>query len=171
MVSVFRHCDDIIVVDRDWIERVRQAARDEPLRRARLNMHHSEEDQVQEMLIAFCGDSLVPPHRHIGKTQSLHVLEGRALIVFFDENGAPMRQFALGGPGTGLPPLYRLAAPHWYTVIPLDEMVVLHEVNAGPFRKERSPPPSWAPRSDEELRSFIERLRRSEHGGDSGKTG
>jgi cupin fold WbuC family metalloprotein len=159
MVSVFRHSEDVIVVDEEWIERVKNAARDEPLRRARLNLHHSEDDQVQEMLIAFCGDSLIPPHRHIGKTQSIHVLEGRALIVFFDEHGSPNREVTLGQTGTGLPPLYRLAAPHWYTVIPLDEMVVIHEVNAGPFRKELEPPPSWMPRSYEELRDFIGRLR------------
>lgn len=162
MASVFRHSDDVIVVDEDWIERVKEAARAEPIRRARLNLHHSEEDQVQEMLIAFCGNSLNPPHRHIGKSKSLHVVEGRALIVFFDEHGATTHQIAIGGAGTGLPALYRLAAPHWHTVIPLDEMVVIHEVTTGPFRREQERPPNWAPRNSEELLKFVERLRRDE---------
>jgi len=103
------------------------------------------------MLIAFCGDSLSPPHRHIGKSESLHVVEGRALIVFFDENGATKRRIAIGGVGTGLPALYRLAAQHWHTIIPLDEMVVIHEVTTGPFRREQERPPNWVPRNSEEL--------------------
>ncbi len=159
MPSVFRHSDDVIVVDEGWIERVKEAARHEPLRRARLNMHHSEEDQVQEMLIALCGDSLIPPHRHIGKTQSIHIVEGRALIVFFDEQGAPKRQVALGQAGTGLPALYRLAAPYWYSVIPLDEMVVFHEVNAGPFHRERERPPGWTPAGEDGLREMIGQIK------------
>ena len=162
MTSVFRHSDDVIVVDEGWIERVKNAARAEPLRRARLNLHHSEADAVQEMLIAFCGDSLSPPHRHIGKSESLHVVEGRALIVFFDENGATKRRIAIGGVGTGLPALYRLAAQHWHTIIPLDEMVVIHEVTTGPFRREQERPPIWVPRNSEELLKFMERLRRDE---------
>jgi len=162
MASVFRHSDDDIVVDESWIERVKEAARAEPLRRARLNLHHSEEDLVQEMLIAFCGDSLNPPHRHLGKSESLHVVQGRALIVFFDENGATQRQIVIGGVGTGFPALYRLAGPQWHTVIPLDDMVVIHEVSTGPFRRGQEPPPSWAPKNLDELRNLIERLRRDE---------
>ncbi|MGA9598882.1 MAG: WbuC family cupin fold metalloprotein [Methylocystis sp.] len=159
MASVFRHCEELIVVDADWIERVKDAARAEPLRRARLNLHHSEDAAVQEMLIAFCDDSLIPPHRHIGKSESLHALEGRALIVFFDDEGAITRDLVIGAAGTGLPSLYRLAASHWHTVIPLDDMVVIHEVTTGPFRREEGPAPSWTPKGEAELRALIDQIK------------
>ncbi len=159
MASVFRHSDDIIVVDEDWIERVKNAARAEPLRRARLNLHHSENDNVQEMLIAFCVDSLIPPHRHIGKSESLHAVEGRALIVFFDDEGAITRDLIIGAPGTRLPVLYRLADPHWHTVIPLDDMVVVHEVSTGPFKREPGAAPSWAPVDEDGLRELIGQIK------------
>jgi cupin fold WbuC family metalloprotein len=159
MASVFRHSDDLIVVDQDWIERVKSAARAEPLRRARLNLHHSEDAAVQEMLIAFCADSLILPHRHIGKSESLHAVEGRALIVFFDDEGAVTRKLVIGAAGTGLPALYRLAAPHWHTVIPLDEMVVIHEVTTGPFRREQGGAPLWGPVGEDGLREMIEEIK------------
>jgi cupin fold WbuC family metalloprotein len=159
MASVFRHSDDVIVVDEGWIERVKNVARAEPLRRARLNLHHSEDEAVQEMLIAFCGDSLSPPHRHIGKSESLHAVEGRALIVFFDDEGAITRDLVIGAAGTGLPVLYRLAAPHWHTVIPLDDIVVIHEVATGPFRREQGAAPLWAPVGEDGLRELIGQIK------------
>jgi len=160
MTAVFRQQEPIVVVDDEWIARVKEHARLEPLRRARLNLHHSESDRVQEMLIAICSDSLIAPHRHLGRSETLHVIEGRALIVFFDEEGREVRRLRIGPAGGGLPPLYRLAADTWHVVIPLDEVVVIHETAAGPFEKDRAPPPNWAPTNEEGLRQFIDALRR-----------
>jgi cupin fold WbuC family metalloprotein len=159
MPAVFRHQDDVIVVDGEWTTRVKEGARHEPLRRARLNLHRSEEDGVQEMLIAFCQDSVSYPHRHLGKSESMHVVEGRVLIVFFDDDGRVVKRLQLGPAGSGLPSLYRLGAATWHTVIPLDDMVVIHEISTGPFCSEREAPPRWVPRTDDELRAFVVRLR------------
>lgn len=161
MTAVFRQQEPITVIDDDWTERIKANARAEPLRRARLNLHHDEADQVQEMLIAFCKDSLTMPHRHLGRTESFHVVEGRLDLVFFDDEGRETRRLRLGAPGSGLPSLYRLNAPDWHLVIPLDEMVVVHETGCGPFTRDAEPPPAWAPRDTEALRVFIDDLRTS----------
>ncbi len=159
MPAVFRHNDDVIVVDGEWTACVKESARNEPKRRARLNLHHSEEDQVQEMLIAFCKDSINVPHRHNGKTESIHVMEGRVLVIFFDDSGRVTRRLHLGPPGGRWPSLYRLAAPTWHTVIPLDDMVVIHETASGPFSHDSELPPAWVPKDEDSLRAFIARLR------------
>jgi cupin fold WbuC family metalloprotein len=159
MAAVFENKDDIIVVDKWWIERVKAAARTAPLRRARLNLHKSADDQVQEMLIAFCGDSLNAPHRHVGKSESMHLIEGRVLVVFFDEEGMVTRRQELGGPGTNLASLYRLSSPEWHTVVPLDDVVVIHEVTTGPFRPRSEALPSWVPVDDENIRRLFDRLK------------
>jgi glucose-6-phosphate isomerase len=158
MTAVFKNQDDLIVVDQDWIERIKQSAREEPLRRARLNLHQSDDDQVQEMLIAFCHDSLNAPHRHIGKSESLHAIEGRALIIFFDEDGSIKRRITIGSAGSRLPPWYRLSSSEWHTVIPLDDMVVIHETTTGPFRPSKDVVPAWIPTDAVSLRKFIEAL-------------
>ena len=159
MASVFQNHDDLIIVDKDWIERVKDSARVATLRRARLNLHQSNDDKVQEMLIAFCGNSLNAPHRHVGKSESMHVIEGRVLIVFFNEDGSVMRRQLLGAPGTNLASLYRLCSPDWHTVIPLDDIVVIHEVTTGPFRARSETQPSWIPIDNQNLQQLIDRLK------------
>jgi hypothetical protein len=69
------------------------------------------------------------------------------------------RRLHLGPSGSGWPSLYRLAAPAWHTVIPLDDMVVIHETASGPFSRESEPPPAWAPSDEDSLREFIAKLR------------
>jgi cupin fold WbuC family metalloprotein len=159
MAAIFQNQDPIIVVDNEWIDRVKRSAQSATLRRARLNLHLSTDDQVQEMLIAFCRDSLNAPHRHIGKSESIHVLEGRVLVVFFDENGTVSRRIVLGPFGTQLPYLYRLASPEWHTVVPLDEVAVIHEVTSGPFQQFKDDDPLWIPQDARQLHLFIEALR------------
>lgn len=161
MTAVFRQKDPVAVVDGDWIAKVKEHAATEPLGRSRLNMHHDESDQVQEMLIAFRGDSLVSPHRHRGKSESIHVMEGRALIVFFDDEGCMTQQLVIGAAGTGLPALYRMSSEDWHVVIPLEKSLVVHETSTGPFVRNTDPPPSWAPKDEKDLRAFIAKVRES----------
>lgn len=161
MTAVFRQKDPVAVVDSHWIAKVKEHAAAEPLGRSRLNMHHDESDQVQEMLIAFRGDSLVQPHRHRGKSESIHVMEGRALIVFFDDEGRMTRRLTVGAAGTGLPPLYRMSSEDWHVVIPLEKSLVVHETSTGPFVRNTDPPPPWAPKDEEDLRAFIAKVRES----------
>lgn len=158
MSSVFRQQDHVIVVGEEWIERVKASARAEPLRRARLNLHHHESDVVQEMIIAFCDDTLIVPHRHLGKSEAFHMVEGRLDVVLFDDDGKVTQRVRLGAAGSGLPTLYRLNCPAWHLVIPLDEMVVVHEIASGPFSKDATSPPDWVPRDEPALAAFVRQL-------------
>lgn len=158
MARVIKNELEICTISQDLIDRLKRNAALEPLRRARFNLHVSENDTVQEMVIAFCSDSLNPIHRHLGRTESLHAIEGRAEIVIFNDQGDLRERIVIGASGTGLPTIYRLSAPLWHTVIPLDSVVVLHEVAMGPF-KPGIDSPAWAPRDEKSLRLFIAALR------------
>jgi cupin fold WbuC family metalloprotein len=160
MTAVFRNIGPIIEVDGATISMLVEAAAGEPKRRARLNLHNSDDDLLHEMIIAFWGDSLNMPHRHVGKSESMHVLKGRVLVVMFDDAGNESRRIMLGDPGWhALPTVFRMAAPIWHTVIPLDNVVVVHETTNGPFiagkNMEISP---WAPQ-ESELAAWIEGLK------------
>jgi len=159
MAAVFRHQEMVLGVGKDWIDRLKASARLEPLRRARLNLHHGDNDAVHEMLIALCGDTLVPPHRHPGKSESFHVIEGEILVVVFDDGGSIVRRFHLGPIGSGRDFIYRQATPVWHAVVPLSEFVVVHETTKGPFVKAECELPPWAPHGGEELRLFLDRLK------------
>jgi cupin fold WbuC family metalloprotein len=160
MTAVFRNAGPVIEVDDATIDMLIEAAGSEPKRRARLNLHNSDDDLLHEMIIAFCKDSLNMPHRHIGKSESMHVMRGRVLVVFFDGFGNPTRRVMLGAADwRSLPSVFRMATPLWHTVIPLEDKVVVHETTNGPFIPGKNMEiPEWAP-PESELAAWIEGLR------------
>jgi cupin fold WbuC family metalloprotein len=160
MMTTFSPDQDIIEIHPHQLAELKTTAMAAPLRRARICLHHSHMDRVQEMLIAFCRDTYNRPHRHRGKTESFHVIEGRVLIVFFDESGVPVRKVFLGPPGSGLPFVYRLSSDRWHTVIPLDDYVLIHETTTGPFEPGQTELADWSPDGTDrkEAGQYIARL-------------
>ena len=154
MTAVYKNRDEVIEIDAVWIERLKQAARQEKLGRARLCLHLSQDDLVQEMLIAFCRGSYIRPHRHVAKSESFHVVEGELLVVLFGDDGKPIREFRMGPLGSGKNFIYRLASDTWHTVVPLSEYVVIHETTTGPWDPNENQVAPWSP--DESSLSDVE---------------
>lgn len=127
---------DIITIKEIDLEKLKRAAEDAPLRRARYCLHQSHDDKVQEMVIAFCRDSKIPVHRHKNKSESFHVIEGELEVLFYDNDGKITKKIKMGPIGSGLPFLYRLANEQWHSSKLLTDCVVIHETVAGPFIKE-----------------------------------
>ncbi|KKL22706.1 hypothetical protein LCGC14_2432770, partial [marine sediment metagenome] len=74
-------------VNRAVIEGLKAKALALPGSGARLCLHRDQTDAVQEMIIVHRKGAYVRPHRHDGQTESFHVLEGRMLVVIFDDEG------------------------------------------------------------------------------------
>jgi cupin fold WbuC family metalloprotein len=157
--SVFLNEEDILFVNEDWVARLEHEAQQSEKRRARLCMHMSGEDSVHEMVIAFCQDALVGPHKSLDKTESLLVIKGELELVIFDDEGSVLERTVMGAFGSGRPYSVRLAASPWYTYIPLSESLVIHETTRGPFRPEDTALPQWAPDGEGELQDFVDGLR------------
>jgi cupin fold WbuC family metalloprotein len=155
MQNVFHNQDDYAVVDPQWIDRLMSVALQSPLRRSRLCLHRSDDDKLHEMIIALARDCLFQPHRHPVKSESFHMIAGRLIIVIFKEDGTPIRSLLLSPPGEGGVVCYRLCTPAFHAVLPLDEVVVYHEITNGPFIKNDAVIAEWAPKSGEPLRSFL----------------
>jgi len=130
----------IAVVLEETIERLKKMAVQTPLKRARLCLHRSHEDPVQEMVIVLHRDSYIRPHRHQHKTESFHMIEGEVVIGFFNDGGDIQSTLRLSASERYL---YRLSAPLWHTVVPLTEFAVFHEVSTGPFIQSEYP--FWEP--------------------------
>lgn len=142
--TTFFSTSPLTKVGADEMSRLKTAAAADPVRRARLCLHQSPGDPVQEMIIAFARGTYVRPHRHHGKCESLHIVEGTLQVVFFDDAGAVTDRVVLDAAGAGHC-MYRLSAPVWHTVIPVSEFVVIHEVTSGPYERNDSELASWAP--------------------------
>lgn len=146
---------DLIEFSSLQINDLKHRARQAPLRRARLCLHLTQADQVQEMVVALCHDSYCAPHRHSGKSESLHMIEGELLVALFDENGQVERRLRLGG--AGQPFLYRLARNQWHMPLALSEVAVFHEAIGGPFIQGQTDLAPWAPnpQASEAIRSYV----------------
>ena len=158
MPDVFKNNENLIQVGEDWIERLKKEAKESPNRRARLLMHHSGDDLVQEMIIAFCKDSNSLVHRSLKKSESLQVLEGRILVAVFDDDGNIKNQFEMAPLGSGNTFIYRIGSVPWHIIIPLSDIVVIHESLQGPFEKIDDPLPHWAPKDSLSRKEFIEEI-------------
>jgi len=114
-------------------------------KRARICTHRSNEDAVHEMLIAISAESYIHPHRHPGKAESFHIVEGSVDVVVFDEAGNIIDVVELGDLSTGRNFYYRISENLFHTILIHTDFLVVHEVTAGPFRANETIQASFAP--------------------------
>lgn len=130
--------------------------------RARINAHPASEDALHEMIIAIDPTSYIRPHKHPGKSEAFHIIEGEVDIVVFGDDGAIERIVPLGPPGGGRPFYYRMSAPFFHTLIIRSDILILHEITNGPFRPQATMFADFAPdeREPEKVAAYQADLRR-----------
>ena len=158
MPEVIKNNSDILFVGNDMIEEIKSEALKSSRHMARLLMHLSHEDKIQEMLIAMGRDCIVTPNSAFGKSESLQVIEGRLLLVIFNSEGNVVKEEEMAPVGNNCSSLYRLNSTPWHTMIPLTEMVVVHETLQGPFESSSDQIPSWIPTENSGMKKFIQQI-------------
>ena len=158
-----RDKQDILVITPQVIDDLKRRARALPRKRFRLCMHHSLEDQTQEMVIVAHQGTFIPPHRHPkGKSESYHVIEGTMTVCLFDHQGTLIHSIEMAKAGGKKPFLYRLSTNQWHMPLPTSQWVVYHETYSGPFKKEEDVEfPPWAPRENDkkQVKRFLAALK------------
>ena len=139
---------------------VKERALSSPRRRARICAHASNDDALHEMLIAISRDSYIHPHRHVGKAESFHIVEGKVDVAIFDDAGALADVVSLGDPSTGRQFYYRLSTSAFHTLLIRTELLVVHEVTSGPFDRTRTVLAPFAPSEDQadQMRDYVARV-------------
>ena len=158
MPEVIKTNSDVLFVNHEMIEEIKYEALQSSRHMARLLMHLSHEDVVQEMLIAMGRGCVVTPNSAAGKSESLQVIEGRLLLVIFDLEGNVVKEEEMAPVGNNCASIYRLNFTPWHTMIPLTEMVVVHETLQGPFENSSEPMPSWIPSDNSSMKKFIQKI-------------
>jgi cupin fold WbuC family metalloprotein len=156
-IAVFYNEQNVAEVGSEWYEKLKHHAFEADQKRARLCLHKSPDDLLHEMLIVFHRDTLIRPHRHIGKTESYHMVFGELDIVLFSDDGRPIRLVSMGTLASGKTHIYRLNAPIWHSVIVRSEYAAIHEVTNGPFKVEENDFAPWAPEEPTALREFLDK--------------
>lgn len=117
--------------------------------RVRLCTHKVNEDRQHEMFIAFTGGNYVRPSRHLGKDESLHMLEGSGDYFFFDEAGRVVDTVSLGTYGSGHQFYCRIPASADHALLIRSDRIAIHETTVGPFRREDTVFAPWSPAEGE----------------------
>ncbi|MCM0018592.1 MAG: WbuC family cupin fold metalloprotein [Tagaea sp.] len=155
MVEVHHNKEAVCTADRRTIAFLKDEARRSPLGRSRLCLHRSPDDAVHEMIIAVTRDLAFRPHRHVGKSESFHMIEGEIDLVVFDDRGRPEHAIRMAAPGGEHAFQHRMNEAKWHSFLPRTEMAVLHEITNGPFVRDDIEFADFAPEEPEALRRFL----------------
>ena len=130
-------------------------------RRTRLCAHDDTEDKLHEMIIALSSETYIRPHKHLRKAESLHVIEGVADAVFFDEDQNITQIIHLAPYAAGKYFYYRIKDPVYHTLVVHTEKFIFHETARGPFVREDTEFAPWAPDENktEAIREYMEELK------------
>jgi cupin fold WbuC family metalloprotein len=147
--EVYRSAGPVTVVTREDIVFLKKQAAANRRGRVRLCAHPNSEDQLHEMLIVHSRSPYVPPHRHLNKSESFHIIEGLLTVFIFGEDGTVQKMIPMGDAGSGKAFYYRLSSNLYHTIWLESDFVVFHEVTNGPFDPKESVNAPWAPAEDD----------------------
>lgn len=146
-------------LDGAWLTPALEAARlDARLRSARV-LHRSPDEPAQRFFSAMQAASVVRPHRHPDRDETLIAVRGRFLALVFGDEGEVFEaaQLSAGGEAFG----FHFPAGVWHGLIALEDGSVFFEVKNGPWRGAADVEfARWAPEEgSREAAVFIECLR------------
>jgi cupin fold WbuC family metalloprotein len=152
--------DRIVKVGSVDIADLKALARANPRKRVRLCAHPGTEDTLHEMLIVHEQGTYVRPHRHPGKSESFHIIEGMAEVVIFTDEGEICEVIPMGVYGSERVFFYRLGPSLFHTLLIRSPVLVFHETTNGPFRRADLVFAPWAPEEENvaDVASFMDRL-------------
>ncbi len=158
--EVFIAEDAIVRLGDEEIVFLKKQARISPRKRARICAHKTNDDALHEMMIVISADSYIHPHRHVGKSESFHIVEGEVDVAVFDDTGTLSEVIQLGAPASGRCFYYRLSESAFHTLLIRSDYLIVHEVTNGPFDRERTVLATFAPTEDreEEARAYMQRV-------------
>lgn len=159
--EVYYSQDLIVKVSANDINFLKLKAAKNSRKRVRLCAHNDILDSLHEMLIIHARNNYVQPHQHLFKSESFHIIEGRLLVVIFDEKGQIVEVIEMGDISSNDIFYYRLSKNLFHTIIPLTEWVVFHETTKGPFLREETVFAPWAPEDEDDQlkkRDYLDNL-------------
>ena len=152
-----------VKVDASLIDELRRISESEGNVNVRVCLHESPDAAFHDMIILVRPGRHYPPHKHLQKGETWHIIEGRMGVFVFDVDGT-LEDSAVVSAGE----IYRLSLDTFHAVMPLGEYVIYHESKPGPFLGSAdSIYPDWAPPPEDadavahfadELRANVARL-------------
>lgn len=143
--EVFVADSPIVTIGENEIVFLKKKAVANERKRARICAHRDNQDLLHEMVVAIAKSGYIRPHKHRGKSESFHIIEGEVDVAVFDDSGQVTNVIELGVLGSGKSPFYRLSESLFHTVVVRSDILVMHEVTNGPFVKDQTVLALFAP--------------------------
>ncbi len=124
--------DHVFTLTRDMLVFLVSTASNNARKQSRLCAHFDSSSSLHEMIIVHHKGNFIPPHKHLKKVESFHMIRGELAVVIFSEDGKISHVIYLSEKKDVY---YRLRENVFHTVVPLSEYVIFHEVTNGPFIK------------------------------------
>jgi len=155
------YSDDPIVnltgKDLEWFK---QRASLNSRQRIRLCSHPVLTDELHEMIIVLRKNVCVPPHKHPGKSESIHIIEGLADAIVFNDDGTIFQVLPLGDCSSRRVFYCRMNSSVYHTLLIRSEFLIFHETTNGPFQKGNTQFAPWSPdiSDPESCKRYLEQL-------------
>lgn len=152
--------EPIVRIDNSALEDLKDRAKKNKRKRIRICSHIDVDDKVHEMLIVHTQDTYVRPHKHLGKSESFHIVEGVANVIIFTDTGTIRDIVELGDSTSGRNFYFRINQPFYHTLQITSKFIVFHESTSGPFNRSDTVFPAWAPEevNVEAVKTFMLKL-------------
>ena len=160
--SIFYAGEQVVKVNRQDVQTLKEKAHISKSIRSRLCMHKNVDSDLHEMFIVHFRDTYVRPHKHLGKSESIHIIEGSADIIIFDNDGEIKDVINMGEYRSGKRFYYRMDEEFYHTVLIDSDTCVFHETTKGPFDRDRDTlMASWSPATEEtrSVKAYMDKLR------------
>lgn len=132
-----------VTSDKSIVKKLSHIVKDGNRDSGRLLLHKSTQDILHQMIIIHSGGVYIRPHINLASDKSWHVIEGKLILIRFNEAGNIKEFFNIGSYESGLPFFVRLCEKAFHTLIPLTKHTVILETILGPFQE--SIYAEWAP--------------------------
>ena len=120
-----------MVIDNTILDELSEQAKTSPRLRKNYDLRNSTEDKSQRMLNALEPGTVLPIHRHKGSSETVIVLRGCIMWVFYDDEGNETEKVTLDA--NGWPRMLNVERNRWHSLFCLEEGSVLYESKDGPY--------------------------------------
>jgi cupin fold WbuC family metalloprotein len=153
----------VVVADLDDMTSLKERSSSNRRKRIRICAHRNVTDPLHEMLIVHEKNTYIRPHKHLNKTESVHLIEGLADFVVFDDEGNIKDVLQLGEYGSTRGFFCRMSEPLYHTLLIHSEFLIFHETTNGPFNRSDTLFAPWSPdETDKPARTAFLRQLQSE---------
>ena len=124
---------DNVAIDNKIIEELKILSQKLGKKNIRICLHNDRDNNLHNMINLIYKKEENIPHKHIHKSESYHIIEGRMIITIFNDKGKIINEYLLDKNDTFL---FRVGKDTFHSTVPKSEYVIFHETRPGPFPKE-----------------------------------